>query len=177
MHTFWNCQAIANWTGIEYAMSSFYELMNLSEEALTITQNVDERFRRLGVLWNHSECGDHYYRPQSSWAIISSVTGVVFEVATDTLMINQRSSYFSGPWFGGKACGTITWDEAGYQLACTQGEASLRKIQISLGDVETMTQNGQALTFTAKEYETYTELQLDQPVSLTSGDTLVLKTK
>ena len=71
----WVDQANTCWTGVELAFSSFLMYMGMYYEAVEIASNVDDRFKKSGMYWDHFECGGHYCRPLSSWGIVIAAAG------------------------------------------------------------------------------------------------------
>ncbi len=64
------------WTGIEYQVAAHLLYEGQIDEALTIVQAV--RDRHDGIKrnpWNEVECGHHYARSMSSWAMLLAATG------------------------------------------------------------------------------------------------------
>jgi uncharacterized protein (DUF608 family) len=72
----WADQANTCWTGVELAFASLLIYEGLVKEGLEVIRNVDERYRRAGLYFDHQEWGGHYYRPMSSWAIINALLGL-----------------------------------------------------------------------------------------------------
>lgn len=71
----WVDQANTCWTGVELAFASFLIYEGLVDEGLMVAKNVDDRYRRWGIYWDHQEFGGHYFRPMSAWAIIHALAG------------------------------------------------------------------------------------------------------
>ncbi|MGM0125599.1 hypothetical protein IGI37_002998 [Enterococcus sp. AZ194] len=130
IHTFMNTQAEANWTGIEYMFSSFLILMNKVEQAQTIVKNVDARYQRLGVYWNHSECGDHYYRPLSSWALLQSLTVFSYDAVEKCLQLATREADFNAPWVTSTGWGQLSQDEGRWEVYCQSGQLIIRQVDL-----------------------------------------------
>jgi len=64
------------WTGIEYQVAANLIYEGLIEEGLTIVKAVRDRhdgYRRNP--WNEVECGHHYARAMSSWALLTALSG------------------------------------------------------------------------------------------------------
>ncbi|MEW5901719.1 MAG: GH116 family glycosyl hydrolase, partial [Acidobacteriota bacterium] len=64
------------WTGIEYQVASHLIYEDLLEEGLTIVKAVRDRYdgdRRNP--WDEVECGHHYARAMSSWALLLALSG------------------------------------------------------------------------------------------------------
>jgi uncharacterized protein (DUF608 family) len=72
----WADQANTVWTGVELAFASFLIYEGMWKQGLEVIRNVDDRYRRLGLYWDHLEWGGHYYRPQSAWAILNASLGL-----------------------------------------------------------------------------------------------------
>jgi hypothetical protein len=129
LYTYRNCQAEANWTGIEYAMASFYILAAQRERSAEIVNNVDKRYRRLGQIWNHAECGDHYYRALSSWALLPALTGWSYDAVRKALTLTKNSEgKWCAPWVSCEGFGRLETDEKGYTIRCLSGSLSLNQV-------------------------------------------------
>ena len=74
----WNDQANTCWTGVELEFAGLLIYEGLVEEGLAVIENVDTRHRKNGMYFDHPEFGGHYYRPLSSWSIISAMLGFSF---------------------------------------------------------------------------------------------------
>jgi non-lysosomal glucosylceramidase len=72
----WVDQANTCWTGVELAFASFLIYEGFVREGLKIVRNVDRRYRKAGMYWDHQEFGGHYYRPMSAWAIMNALAGL-----------------------------------------------------------------------------------------------------
>lgn len=78
----WVDQANTCWTGVELAFASHLFFAGLHEEARTVVKNVDDRYRRYGMYWDHQEFGGHYFRPMSAWAIVHGILGLSIQAGT-----------------------------------------------------------------------------------------------
>ncbi|MEM2885694.1 MAG: GH116 family glycosyl hydrolase, partial [Thermoproteota archaeon] len=59
------------WTGIEYQVASHMIYEGMVEEALTMVKAARDRYDgEKRNPWNEVECGDHYARAMSSWALL-----------------------------------------------------------------------------------------------------------
>lgn len=72
----WVDQANTCWTGVELAFASFLIYEGLVEEGKEIIRNVDCRYKKAGMYFDHQEFGGHYYRAMSSWAILNAMLGL-----------------------------------------------------------------------------------------------------
>jgi uncharacterized protein (DUF608 family) len=75
----WVDQANTCWTGVELAFASFLIYEGLVHEGLKVVRNVDRRYRKAGMYWDHQEFGGHYYRPMSAWAILNALAGLTID--------------------------------------------------------------------------------------------------
>ncbi len=136
LFTYRNCQADANWSGIEYAMAAFYILAGEEEKAGRIVETVAERHQSIGQVWNHQECGDHYYRPLSSFALLKVLSGVDFNLAESKAVIRSdgiREGYFA-PWITAAGYGTVEYKNGSVSIKCKEGRLVLSKIVILSSD-------------------------------------------
>jgi len=79
------------WTGIEYEVAALLLWQGLTEAALQIIKGVRARYdgtRRSP--WNEVECGDHYVRAMSSWALLEAASGYRYDAWSGTLAFGPR---------------------------------------------------------------------------------------
>lgn len=74
--TCWSDQANTCWTGVELAFASFLIYEGMVKEGFAVIRNVDDRYRKAGMYWDHQEFGGHYFRPMSAWANINAALGL-----------------------------------------------------------------------------------------------------
>lgn len=68
------------WTGIEYQVASHLIYRGFLKEGLTIVKALRERFDGLRRNpWDEPECGHHYARAMSSWALILALSGYQYD--------------------------------------------------------------------------------------------------
>ncbi|NOU35764.1 MAG: hypothetical protein HOO88_03195 [Kiritimatiellaceae bacterium] len=72
----WVDQANTCWTGVELEMASFLIYEGMLDEGLMLIKNVDDRYRKNGMYFDHQEYGGHYFRPMSAWSIINAMAGL-----------------------------------------------------------------------------------------------------
>jgi len=102
------------WTGIEYQVASHLLYVGQVEEAIRMVTAV--RDRHDGVRrnpWNEVECGHHYARSMSSWALLLASSGVQTNMAERELHfapqmdISTDENIFQSFWSTGTAWGTF----------------------------------------------------------------------
>jgi len=99
--TYQNGQAVANWTGVEYAIGSMMVDFGMVAEGMAVVRSIYDRYARAGRNWNHVECGDHYYRAMCSWATLLAATGFKVDAEAHLVTIAPpiRQPKLVAPWF------------------------------------------------------------------------------
>lgn len=177
LHTFRNCQGLANWSGIEYMMAAFYTMTGHYDRGLRLVEGVLERHRRLGQIWNHAECGDYYYRPLSSWLLLQALSGASFDRAGKSLTLQDSAANtpFHSPWFSAGGYGRIDGGPGRRKVSCIHGQTDIGRILLpgekSITDI---TLNSQPLAFETQPRDGLTEAAFP-PVSLHAGSSLEIQ--
>lgn len=101
------------WTGIEYHVAAHLIYEGFVEEGLELVRAVRDRhdgYRRNP--WNEVECGHHYARSLSSWALLTAYTGFVADLPAKRIRFAPRTTEipFSTFWSTGTAWGTYSRD-------------------------------------------------------------------
>ena len=79
------------WTGAEYEVASHMLMEGLIEPALLITKAARDRYDgRQRSPWNEVECGDHYVRATSSWAVLEVAAGYHYSAPDRRLRFAPR---------------------------------------------------------------------------------------
>lgn len=99
------------WPGTEYHVAAHLLLEDLPAEALDVVTAVRERHD--GVRrnpWNEVECGHHYARSMSSFALLLAATGFRCDLHEGWLAFDPPAGIltdaeFRAPWFAGRAWG------------------------------------------------------------------------
>lgn len=74
------------WTGHEYEVAGLLIFVGKIAPALKILEAVRTRYDgRKQNPWNEIECGDHYARAMSSWALLEAASGFRYDARTDTI--------------------------------------------------------------------------------------------
>lgn len=74
------------WSGIELGLASFLLYEGLYDEALRLVKNVDDRYRKFGLYWDHKETGGHSYRALSAWTLLNALLGLAYANGHYTFM-------------------------------------------------------------------------------------------
>lgn len=136
LKTFWNLQAANPWSGVEYAIASMMINEGMVNEAIEIINNVYDRYVRCGRIWNHFECGEHYYRAMSSWTILDAMQGLTWNAVKGEIkfnpMINRKDfrSVFVLPGSWGIFTQKHTANKEVIKIEILQGNVLLSKVNL-----------------------------------------------
>jgi len=130
-----NLQQVAPWTGIEYAIGSMMIDFGMVAEGTRVVKNVHQRYLRAGRFWNHVECGSHYYRAMSSWAVLLAATGFKLDIPRDRLEIRPptRASRTRAPWVSPTGYGRFDQTDEVFILECESGTIAFRELWLRPG--------------------------------------------
>ena len=131
------------WTGIEYQVAAHLIYEGWIDEGIEMVAAVRERhdgIRRNP--WNEVECGNHYARSMSSWALLLALTGMQADIAKGHLSFSpvdkvlSRAEPFRSFWSNGLAWGVYSqsWD--------AESESWQPTIDVLGGDADSLPQNG-----------------------------------
>jgi len=88
----WVDQANTAWTGVEllFAAQLLYE--GRRAEAREVIRNVDARYRKWGIYFDHQEFGGHYFRAMSALAIPNAAIGLRYDGETLKIQPPERNA-------------------------------------------------------------------------------------
>jgi non-lysosomal glucosylceramidase len=179
------------WTGIEYHVASHLLYEGLLEEGLSIVKAVRDRYDGLRRNpWDEVECGHHYARAMSSWAILLALSGYAYSGPDMSLGFapklypeDFRTFWTAGDGWGGyaqkagPAGQTATLDVAfgevklkTFTFVLAPGLAG-KKIAALEGTLA-----GKPFKCSFKQDGAKVVVSFAQPVTLKGGETLALKT-
>lgn len=92
----WVDQANTCWTGVELNFAAHLYYLGMHAEAEEIIRNVDARYERWGLYFDHQEFGGHYFRPMSALAIPNAYLGLSYD--GQTLEISPARPLPKGRW-------------------------------------------------------------------------------
>jgi uncharacterized protein (DUF608 family) len=178
LSTYQNLQAMAPWTGIEYAIGSMMFDFGLVAEGWAVVRNIHERYLRAGRYWNHVECGDHYYRAMSSWAILLGVTGFKIDVPRGVVTFAPAiaGADLTAPWVSATGWGTFRRTPDSFALFCDSGEIEFKELRLNIPASRTMCVhlNDKHLTVSIGEADGLTIIRVRKPITVGEGDALVV---
>ena len=176
--TWQNLQAAAPWTGIEYAIASMMFDFGLVAEGRAVVENIDERYLRAGRFWNHVECGDHYYRAMSSWAVLLGTTGFKIDAPRGAVTFAPAvgGTAFRAPWVSSTGWGAFGRTPGVFELLCSAGTLRFKELRLRMEDAEHLgvRLNGRALPCKVAGKDGLAVVRFRSPVTVTEGDLLVV---
>lgn len=94
------------WTGIEYQVASHLIYRGFLKEGLTIVRAARERFDGLRRNpWDEPECGHHYARAMSSWALLLALSGYEYDGRDFTIGFKPKINISNFKSFFSTTCG------------------------------------------------------------------------
>lgn len=176
------------WTGTEYAYASALGYVGLPDQAMTVTSDVYDRYAKRLAPWNHSECGDHYYRPMSVWTVLLSLQGFRWDAARQSLGFTPRvqphdhRSLFCTSQAWGDYYAKTTAGERQHRLVLKSGTLNLREVTIGLAPHEgarpgaglSVTHQGRPINATIRQNDDRLTVALAEPLTLRAGETLTM---
>jgi len=174
------------WTGIEYQVASHLIYEGFVEEALQLVRAVRARYdgeRRNP--WDEIECGHHYARALSSWALILALSGFHYSAPEKTISFHPKidSNPFRTIFVTGSSWGSYIQRKNGSITSCglrvLHGTLELKKLRLKIGIRPQSIQvlfKGKPLIFTHGDHEEI-EIALRKTLTLKSGDDLVVRVR
>ena len=126
------------WTGIEYEVAGLLLHENMVEDAMKIVRGARARYDgRERSPWNDVECGDHYARAMSSWALLEAAAGQRYNAAENYLAFapkftpdNFRSFFITaGGW--GNFDQKLSTSSQSISLTAAYGRIKLRTLEFT----------------------------------------------
>ena len=122
------------WTGVEYQVAAHLIYEGLVDEGLEIVQAVRARhdgYRRNP--WNEVECGNHYARAMSSWALVLALSGFTYDAPTGRIGFRSATPGELTTFFStGDGWGQFHQDDLGASITLDYGSLVLGSIVLEL---------------------------------------------
>ncbi len=175
------------WTGVEYEVAALLLYEGMIDEALTVVKGVRARYdgtRRSP--WNEVECGDHYVRPMSSWALLEAASGVRYDATQRALTVTPRLAAEDLRCFfvAGEGWGRLTHErDAGwvnFKLSVIDGALTLASVRLAWPDEQKMAGaivrvNGSVARASWGRAPGMAVVEPGKPLELRAGDTLEIR--
>jgi non-lysosomal glucosylceramidase len=174
------------WTGIEYQVAAELIYDGAVKEGLEVVKAVRNRYNGLHRNpWDEEECGHHYARAMSSWAVLLALTGYQCDAVNGRLEFASalRDGNFSTFWSSGSGWGVFRESvERGSRKAELQVDYGSLKLQtLALGSQTQKAKrvsvglNGQAIPAGIISEGGKVLVQLREPVIASQGSLLTVK--
>jgi hypothetical protein len=170
------------WTGIEYEVAGLLLFEGFVEEALRVVQAV--RKRQDGARrspWNEVECGDHYVRAMSSWALLEAASGYRYDASRGFLAFAPRLApedfrcFFVTAQGWGTFVQQISDGQQTERLEVVWGELKLKELAFAFEGTPTevaVTAAGRAVEVAWQHEQEQVHISLAEPVTLVAGEVL-----
>lgn len=171
LYTYGNVQVESNWSGIEFALSGMYLEMGEFERARAIAANVDRRYVQAGRIFNHEECGGHYYRPLSAWTLMLSLSGFRYDRGKASVTIAPKQETLMIPWFTSFGYGILNVTKDQVELSVLDGCMEVGELRVwESCRPERIVAAGAEIAFARKE----NTILLAECCTLNRGESLIL---
>lgn len=180
----WIDQANTCWTGVELEFAAFLIYEGMTKEGLEIIYNVDTRYRKSGMYYDHQECGGHYYRPMSAWAIINAFLGLSISedkyIFAPKIKNDEAKLFFS---FNG-GTGHYTHNLKNKEMALTVHSGILKakriEFQYDFGSIAAVSlylenKNYPVNKYNIKKSENNISIEFTEDIFINEGSKLVVK--
>jgi hypothetical protein len=173
------------WTGIEYEVAALCLYEGLTEEALVVLRAVRHRYNgERRNPWNDVECGDHYARALSSWALLDAACGYHYDASTGSLTIAPRfgsAEGFRAFFLTATAWGSVSIDSDEHTKVCSLrsdwGRLELNELTLpaeAAANADAVLEN-MSIPSAAVVREGYLHIRFAETVRLPAGETLRLR--
>jgi hypothetical protein len=126
------------WTGIEYEVAALLLFEGMVDEALDIVAKARKRHDgRLRSPWNEIECGDHYVRAMSSWALLEAAAGYAHDASQHLIQFAPRikpenfKCFFATATGWGQYSQRINGDAMTARLSVFGGKVLVRELRLA----------------------------------------------
>jgi uncharacterized protein (DUF608 family) len=180
------------WTGVEYQVASHLIWEGMVNQGLQLAKAARDRYNGIARPpfqrnpWNEIECGEHYARAMSSWALLLAMQGYEYNGPNGAISFSPRWRPEDHRSFFTTAEGWGTFQQkrtAGSQvdsLSLRYGWLTLREVRLTVPQTEAVRRikvdlNGTSLAAGVASEDGFVVVRLGKPITLTSGDTLSLQ--
>ncbi len=173
-------QADWPWSGVEYAVAAHLTLLELKDQALTVARNVWDRHEQMGLRFNHIECGSHYYRALSAWALYLALSGFSMNALSGEVGVaagaQQVACVVCTP--GGRAFAEWEADRATLTMTGRCGRLEFVRLMIKRlrARQASAALNGAEVQCETRQLANGVRLEFQRSVVLARGDVLTVKT-
>ncbi|MHB1001669.1 MAG: GH116 family glycosyl-hydrolase [Armatimonadota bacterium] len=165
------------WTGIEYHVAAHLIYEGWIDEGLSVVKAVTDRYAGYNRNpWNEVECGHHYARAMSSWAVKLALDGFTYDLVNGRLGFAPKinSDDYRCFWSTGTGWGRYSQvpRDGKFQLDLLFGEQKINRLEIAdlvSGNVSVQI-SGNPVDVKVED----NALIFDQPIVLHAGESLII---
>jgi uncharacterized protein (DUF608 family) len=170
------------WTGLEYQFAAHLAFEGMFAEALTVVETARRRHdgeRRNP--WNEPECGHHYARAMSSWAVLVALNGFHYSAPEKrlTLAPRMRTANLRSFWTLPSGWGTFAYSQsvAGQkaEILATEGALALASLALEgKGTRPAVKLGSETVSASVREEGNWRVIAFDREVSVAPDRPLVV---
>jgi hypothetical protein len=167
------------WTGIEYQVAASLIWSGLVEEGLTVVEAARARYDgRVRNPWDELECGHHYARALSSWALLLALSGFSYDGVNHTMGFDPKCSLesFSTFWSTGEGWGGFRQEGNTLSLSVDYGSVVLADLAIpehkKFSSLKSIFVENRPMTAHLVRTDGRSRIVFDTPVKIRAGETL-----
>ncbi len=135
------------WTGTEYYVAAVMIAEGLVREGLQVARDVWDRHIAYGQIYNHIECGEHYFRPMVAWAMLPALQGLVYDAASGRMHFSPKykktnfDTVFILPNVWGRLSQKRTGKQQRNAVKVLEGELTIGELRLSKprGEIKSLT--------------------------------------
>jgi non-lysosomal glucosylceramidase len=165
-------------SGFEHQVASHMMAEGMTEEALTLTRAVHDRYHAFKRNpFNEIECSDHYARAMASYGTFVTACGFQYHGPKGYMAfapaINKDD--FKAPFVTAEGWGTYTQKGGHHTLQLKYGHLQLQTLRFAHSGAKLVTIAGQKAPVPFTEADGFVTLQLSVPLQLKAGQTFQIK--
>jgi len=173
------------WTGIEYEVAALLLFEGMVDEAVDIVTKARKRHDgRLRSPWNEVECGDHYVRAMSSWALLEAASGYLHDASKGLIEFAPRirpenfKAFFATATGWGNYSQRIKDRAMTASLAVSWGIVTLRELRLACDSDPDVIANvvakvgRRSIPLSAKKTRSGLAVRFIEPIEIGEGQSL-----
>jgi len=177
------------WSRSEFALASHMLYRDMIPEAIQVMRDVYERHKKVGMDFNHVECGSHYSGALDSWCVHLALLGFQLDAANKKLQLfpkvkeNDFKAFLPLNTGWGQFIQKRKPFEQKNTIKIIEGNADLSTLVLELPDWRSLkyfkinvSNNGKPVNFTYKHGQNKIEINFPGTVNIISGQQLEILT-
>ena len=160
-------------TGFEHQVAAHMMAEGMTDEALTLTRAVHDRYHAAKRNpFNEIECSDHYARAMASYGTFITASGFRYHGPKGYIAFGpaMNKDNFKAPFVTAEGWGTYSQQKGHHVLQLKYGKLALNTLCFQHSGVKQVKLGNKAIPFKAENG--FVTIQLDQPLQLQAGQQL-----